>query len=29
MAAKTLLTLVGDQVEDHEAMVPFQALLMV
>jgi protease I len=29
MAAKKLLMLVGDYVEDYEAMVPFQALLMV
>ncbi|MEO8656892.1 MAG: DJ-1/PfpI family protein [Bryobacteraceae bacterium] len=29
MAAKRLLMLVGDYVEDYEAMVPFQALLMV
>src|SRR5437763_10824977 len=29
MAAKTILMLVGDFVEDYEAMVPFQALLMV
>jgi protease I len=28
MAAKKLLMLVGDYVEDYEAMVPFQALLM-
>ena len=27
--AKTILMLVGDYVEDYEAMVPFQALLMV
>lgn len=29
MAAKSLLMLVGDFVEDYEVMVPFQALLMV
>src|SRR3954451_19540602 len=29
MAAKKLLMLVGDYVEDYEVMVPFQALLMV
>jgi protease I len=29
MAAKRLLMLVGDYVEDYEVMVPFQALLMV
>ena len=29
MAAKRLLILVGDYVEDYEVMVPFQALLMV
>ena len=29
MAAKKLLFLVGDYVEDYEVMVPFQALLMV
>jgi len=29
MAAKKLLMLVGDYVEDYEAMVPFQMLLMV
>lgn len=29
MAAKQLLMLVGDYVEDYEAMVPFQALTMV
>ena len=29
MAIKKLLMLVGDYVEDYEAMVPFQALLMV
>ena len=29
MATKKLLMLVGDYVEDYEAMVPFQALLMV
>jgi protease I len=29
MAAKKVLMLVGDFVEDYEAMVPFQALLMV
>lgn len=29
MAAKKLLMLVGDFVEDYEVMVPFQALLMV
>lgn len=29
MAAKKILMLVGDFVEDYEAMVPFQALLMV
>ena len=29
MAAKKLLMLVGDYVEEYEAMVPFQALLMV
>ena len=29
MAAKTILFLVGDFVEDYEVMVPFQALLMV
>src|SRR5437763_13124807 len=29
MAAKTILMLVGDFVEDYEAMVPFQALQMV
>lgn len=29
MAAKSILMLVGDYVEDYEAMVPFQALLMV
>ena len=28
MATKKLLMLVGDYVEDYEAMVPFQALLM-
>ena len=28
MAAKKLLMLVGDYVEDYEVMVPFQALLM-
>src|SRR5437870_12801235 len=28
MAAKTILMLVGDYVEDYEAMVPFQALQM-
>ena len=29
MAAKKILMIVGDFVEDYEAMVPFQALLMV
>src|SRR5918912_133818 len=29
MAAKKLLMIVGDYVEDYEAMVPFQALQMV
>jgi protease I len=29
MAAKNILMLVGDYVEDYEVMVPFQALLMV
>lgn len=29
MAAKKILMLLGDYVEDYEAMVPFQALLMV
>jgi protease I len=29
MAAKRILMLVGDYVEDYEAMVPFQALMMV
>jgi protease I len=29
MAAKRILMLVGDYVEDYEVMVPFQALLMV
>lgn len=29
MSAKKILMLVGDYVEDYEAMVPFQALLMV
>jgi protease I len=29
MAAKKILVLVGDYVEDYEVMVPFQALLMV
>ncbi len=29
MASKNILMLVGDYVEDYEAMVPFQALLMV
>ena len=29
MAAKKLLMIVGDYVEDYEVMVPFQALLMV
>jgi hypothetical protein len=29
MAAKKLLMLVGDYVEDYEVMVPFQALFMV
>ena len=29
MSAKKLLMLVGDYVEDHEVMVPFQALLML
>src|SRR5215211_50303 len=29
MAAKKILMLVGDFVEDYEIMVPFQALLMV
>src|SRR3954469_8974879 len=29
MAAKNILMLVGDFVEDYEVMVPFQALLMV
>jgi protease I len=29
MAAKKILMLVGDYVEDYEAMVPFQALLML
>jgi protease I len=29
MAAKRILVLVGDYVEDYEVMVPFQALLMV
>jgi len=29
MARKNILMLVGDYVEDYEAMVPFQALLMV
>ena len=28
MAAKKILMLVGDFVEDYEVMVPFQALLM-
>ena len=28
MAAKKILMLVGDYVEDYEVMVPFQALLM-
>ena len=29
MAARRILMLVGDYVEDYEVMVPFQALLMV
>src|SRR5207342_2071268 len=29
MAAKKILMLVGDYVEDYEVMVPFQALLMI
>jgi protease I len=29
MAAKKILMIVGDYVEDYEAMVPFQALLMI
>ena len=29
MAAKKILVLAGDYVEDYEIMVPFQALLMV
>jgi hypothetical protein len=29
MAAKKILMLVGDYVEDYEVMVPFQALFMV
>jgi putative intracellular protease/amidase len=29
MGAKRILMLVGDYVEDYEAMVPFQALAMV
>src|SRR6202041_1410843 len=29
MSRKNILMLVGDYVEDYEAMVPFQALLMV
>jgi protease I len=29
MAAKKILMLVGDYVEDYEVMVPFQALQMV
>jgi protease I len=29
MPAKKILMLVGDYVEDYEAMVPFQALLML
>ena len=29
MAAKKILMLVGDYVEDYEVMVPFQMLLMV
>src|SRR3984893_11286056 len=29
MAAKQILMIVGDYVEDYEVMVPFQALLMV
>src|SRR5947209_9500225 len=29
MAAKKLLMLVGDYVEDYEVMVPFQSLLMI
>src|SRR5258705_2113009 len=29
MAAKKILMVVGDYVEDYEVMVPFQALLMV
>ena len=29
MAAKKILMIVGDFVEDYEVMVPFQALLMV
>ena len=29
MAAKKILMLVGDFVEDYEVMVPFQALLAV
>src|SRR6476469_5151238 len=29
VAAKKILMLVGDYVEDYEVMVPFQALLMV
>src|SRR5207248_7170335 len=29
MAAKKILMLIGDYVEDYEVMVPFQALLMV
>src|SRR5881397_1402283 len=29
MAAKKILMLIGDYVEDYEVMVPFQALLMI
>jgi len=29
MAAKSILMIVGDFVEDYEAMVPYQALLMI
>lgn len=29
MAAKKILMLVGDYVEDYEVMVPFQSLLML
>ena len=29
MAAKKILMIVGDSVEDYEVMVPFQVLLMV